>query len=411
MNKYIKGFGLSLVASMLLVGCDGGTGTVNIAPVAVDDQVIADEDTQYTSVASLLVNDIDMNGDVLTALSGAFETAQGGELVLLEDGTYTYTPAANFSGVDTVDYTVTDGLLSDTGTLSITVTLVNMAPVAVDDTIRATEGVEYAGTVSLLANDTDSDNNPLTAVDDVFTTAAGGELVLAADGTYTYMPAANYNGADSVDYTVSDGDLTDVGTLTIDVVSVNDAPIAVDDNVLATEDTPFNGDLVANDTDVDGDTLTVVTSGTETTDQGGSLVLAVDGTYSYTPVADFNGVDTFTYTVTDGIVEDTGLLTIDVAPVNDAPVAVDDAEVAILNTALTGAPSLIANDTDVDGDALTALEGTFPTTAGGELVLAADGSYTYTPLGGFVGDDTATYTVLDSSGITDIGTLTIHVAP
>ncbi|WP_255576404.1 Ig-like domain-containing protein [Comamonas sp. Y33R10-2] len=475
---------------------------VNDAPVAVDDSVTATEDTPFNSTVSLVANDTDADGNPLTAVPGTFTTTAGGTIVIAADGSYTYTPPANFNGTDTVDYTVTDGTLSDTGTLTITVDPVNDAPVAVDDSVTATEDTPLNSTVSLVANDTDADGNPLTAVPGTFTTTAGGTIVIAADGSYTYTPPANFNGTDTVDYTVTDGTLSDIGTLTITVnpvndapvasapavvtnedtlatgqitvtdpdggtptfslttppsngtVSVNpdgsfnytpnanyngsdtftvtvddgkggvttvdipvtvnpvnDAPVAVDDSITATEDTPFNStvSLVANDTDADGNPLTAV-PGTFTTTAGGTIVIAADGSYTYTPPANFNGTDTVDYTVTDGTLSDTGTLTITVDPVNDAPVAVDDSVTATEDTPLNSTVSLVANDTDADGNPLTAVPGTFTTTAGGTIVIAADGSYTYTPPANFNGTDTVDYTVTDGT-LSDIGTLTITVNP
>ena len=160
-------------------------------------------------------NDTDLDGDSLSVVAGTFATTQGGSLVLAADGSYTYTPAANFTGIDTVDYTVTDGTLTDIGTLTITVNPVNDAPVAVDDAITATEDTVFTSTVDLDFNDTDLDGDALTVVAGTFATIQGGSLVLAADGSYTYTPAANFSGIDTVDYTVTDGTLTDTGTLTI----------------------------------------------------------------------------------------------------------------------------------------------------------------------------------------------------
>ena len=128
----------------------------------------------------------------------------------------------------------------------------------------------FTSVIDLDANDLDVDGDALTVVAGTFATAQGGQITIATDGSYTYTPAANFNGADSVDYTVTDGSLTDIGTLNITVNAVNDAPVAVDDAITATEDTPFHSliDLDANDTDLDGDALTVV-AGTFATAQGG----------------------------------------------------------------------------------------------------------------------------------------------
>ena len=126
---------------------------------------------------------------------------------------------------------------------------------AVDDAVTVTEDTPFTSTVDLDANDTDGDGDALSVIAGTFTTAQGGTLVLAADGSNTYTPAANFTGTDTVDYTVTDGALTDTATLTLTVDPVNDAPVAVDDAVTVTEDTPFTStdDRDAKDTDVDGD--------------------------------------------------------------------------------------------------------------------------------------------------------------
>ena len=276
---------------------------------------------------------------------------RGGSITIATDGSYSYTPAANFNGVDSVDYTVTDGSLTDVGTLTINVTAVNDAPVAVDDAVTATEDTVFNSTIDLDANDTDIDGDTLSVVAGTYTTAQGGSITIVADGSYTYTPALNFNGIDSVDYTVTDGNLTDVGTLTINVTAVNDSPVAVDDAVTATEDTVFNSviELDANDTDLDGDALSVV-AGIFATVQGGSITIASDGSYTYTPAANFNGVDTVDYTVTDGSLTDVGTLTINVAAVNDAPVAMDDAVTTADDALLNSTIDVDDNDTDLDVD-------------------------------------------------------------
>ena len=125
--------------------------------------------------------------------------------------------------------------------------------------------------------------------------------MLNANGTVTFTPNANFNGAASFSYTVTDGRRTsNTATVTVNVAAVNDAPVANDDTLAATEDTPVTytaAQLLGNDTDVDGDTLTIasVTSGT-----GGTAVLNANGTVTFTPNANFNGAASFSYTVTDG---------------------------------------------------------------------------------------------------------------
>ena len=178
-------------------------------------------------------------------------------------------------------------------------------------------------------------------------------MTLDADGSFTYTPAANFNGTDSFTYTASDGTaVSNVATVTITVTAVNDAPVAVNDAATTAEDTAVSGNVLANDTDVDaGTTLTaslVATRGERDRDAG------ADGSFTYTPAANFNGTDSFTYTATDGTaVSNVATVTITVTAVNDAPVAVDDAATTAEETAVSGA--VLANDTDVDaGTTLTA---------------------------------------------------------
>ncbi|SNR57199.1 gliding motility-associated C-terminal domain-containing protein, partial [Lutibacter agarilyticus] len=298
---------------------------VNDGPVAVDDAINATEDTLFTSTVDLDSNDTDLDGDALSVTAGTFTTAQGGTIVIATDGSYAYTPATNFNGTDSVDYIVTDGNLTDMGTLTITVASQNDGPVAVDDAINATEDTLFTSTVDLDSNDTDLDGDALSVTAGTFTTAQGGTIVIATDGSYAYTPATNFNGTDSVDYIVTDGNLTDMGTLTITVASQNDGPVAVDDAINATEDTLFTStvDLDLNDTDLDGDALSVI-AGTFTTVQGGTIVIATDGSYTYTPEVNYTGPDIVDYTVTDGFLIDTGTLNITVNPLNDALVAEND---------------------------------------------------------------------------------------
>jgi hypothetical protein len=187
----------------------------NQAPIAVDDFVTATEDTPLTSVVDLDANDIDVNP--LTVTAGTFTTSKAGNLILAGNGSYIYTPAANFNGTDSIIYTVTDGALTDAGKLNITVSAVNDAPIAVDDTVTVTADTVFSSTVDLDANDTDIDLDLLTVTAGTFTTAQEGELILVADGSYTYTPTAGFNGTYTVTYTLTDGALTDTGTLTITV--------------------------------------------------------------------------------------------------------------------------------------------------------------------------------------------------
>src|SRR5439155_515468 len=221
----------------------------------------------------------------------------------------------------------------------------------------------------VLANDSDVDGDALSAV--LVSNPTHGTLTLNGDGSFTYMPALNFNGIDSFTYKASDGQAqSGVATVTITVTPVNDAPVAANDDSYTTpEDTQLTviaPGVLANDTDVDGDALSAVLVNGPS---HGTLTLNADGSLVYMPALNFNGnrksvAETVTITVT---------------PVNDAPVAAnDDSYTTPEDTQLTViAPGVLANDTDVDGDALSAVLVNGP--SHGTLTLNADGSLVYMP--------------------------------
>ena len=404
----------------------------NNAPLAVDDSVLTNEDvgTYSSGSAKVTDNDFDFEHDTLTVTPGTFNGTYG-TFVLNANGTYTYTPFASTQGLDTGEsvqdsfsYTVSDGSLSDTGTITFTITGNNDAPVANDDTASTTEDASVSGNV--LANDTDVDGETLTVANPGTYVGAYGTLVLNANGSYTYTPNAAAQGLDTGEtaqdifsYTASDGTASDSATLTVTVTGANDAPVANDDTAATTEDASVSGNVLANDTDVDGEPLTVANPGTYTGSYG-TLTLAANGSYTYTPNAAAQGLDTgetaqdvFTYTASDGTASDTATLTVTVNGANDAPVANDDTAATTEDASASG--NVLANDTDVDGEPLTvANPGTY-VGAYGTLTLAADGSYTYAPNAAAQGLDTGetaqdvfTYTASDGTA-SDTATLTVTV--
>ncbi|RXP45564.1 T9SS C-terminal target domain-containing protein, partial [Lutibacter sp. HS1-25] len=361
------------------------------------------------ATVSLLKNDSDVDGDALTVTAGTFSTTKGGTIVLKADGLFSYTPKADFTGEDTFTYTVSDGSLTSTAILTITVSNVNVAPVAANDKISMPENTVFNATVSLLKNDSDVDGDALTVTAGTFSTTKGGTIVLKADGLFSYTPKADFTGEDTFTYTVSDGSLTSTAILTITVSNVNVAPVAANDQISTPENTILYStiSLLANDYDTDADILSTI-AGTYTTNKNGSLNLNSDGSYIYVPKSDFTGEDTVTYTITDGKLTAKATLIITVTKVNHAPEAVNDAISMVENTVFNSVQSLIENDFDYDGDLLSTNEGTFETNHRGTIILKADGSYTYTPKKNFTGEDTFTYSLSDGS-LTDIGTLTITV--
>ena len=382
---------------------------VNDAPAAVNDSYNASEDTALTIAApGVLGNDTDVEGGALSAslVSGPAH----GTLSLNGDGSFTYTPAANYNGADSFVYRASDGSAnSNNATVSITVGAVNDAPVAVADSYSTNEDVTLTvAAPGALGNDTDADGDALSA--SVVAVPAHGTLTLNANGSFSYTPAANYNGADSFSYRASDGTLTsNVATVSISVLAVNDAPAAGNDSYSTPEDTVLTVSapgVLGNDTDVEGSALT---ASVQTGPAHGTLTLNASGGFSYTPAANYNGADSFTYRANDGAASSAlATVTISVIGANDAPVAAGDSYSVNEDATLTvAAPGVLGNDSDVDGDALSAAVVSLP--AHGTVTLNANGSFGYVPAANYNGPDSFTYRVTDGSLDSNIATVSITV--
>jgi uncharacterized delta-60 repeat protein len=252
-----------------------------------------------------------------------------------EGGFFHYDPNGQFEWLavgesvnDTFRYVVSDGVLTDTAIVTVTVTGLNDAPLAADDAYSTTEDTPLAVPApGVLANDDDPENDPLSA--SLLTPPTHGSLSLSPDGSFLYTPDFNYNGPDAFSYIASDGILTDTATVTITVSGLNDAPITSGDLYTSTEDTllsvPSPG-VLGNDSDPDGNALT---DSPMTLPTHGSLTLNPDGSFLYSPEADYDGTDAFTYIASDGVLTDTAVVTITVAGVNDTPIVAAGADQAI----------------------------------------------------------------------------------
>jgi VCBS repeat-containing protein len=381
----------------------------NAIPVANNDTYQTLEDTQLVVGADLglLANDLIPAGSNTTVVVKTQPTH--GSLAANPDGSFIYTPATNYSGVDSFTYAAINSSGETTATVSITVTEVNSAPVATDDVYGTLINTPIVAPVSsgVLANDVDTDGDPLNV--SVLTNPANGTLTLAADGSFTYSPTTGFTGADTFTYTVSDGVDSDTGTVNINVNSQNTAPVAADDqySVSVGQTLQVNAaqGVLANDTDPDNNVLSATILATST---NGTVTLSLDGSFSYTPNAGFLGPDTFTYTVSDGLGgTDTAAVTITVA--SSVPVAQDDSYSTDINTSLTvnAANGVLANDSHTNSQALTATIGD-TSNANGTVTLEANGAFSYTPASNFTGVATFTYLASDGTN-TDTGLVTITV--
>ncbi|MEF1262796.1 Ig-like domain-containing protein, partial [Vibrio harveyi] len=368
---------------------------VNDAPVAVDDTVTTDEDTAVT--IDVLANDSDPENDTLTITAASVPAEQG--TVAIVDGKLVFTPAENFNGDATISYTISDGQLTDDATVAVTVNPVNDAPVAVNDAVSTDE--DTAVTIDVLANDSDPENDTLTIT--AASVPAEQGTVTIVDGKLVFTPAENFNGDATISYTISDGQLTDDATVAVTVNPVNDAPVAVDDTVTTDEDTAVTIDVLANDSDPENDTLTI-TAASVPAEQG--TVTIVDGKLVFTPAENFNGDATISYTISDGQLTDDATVAVTVNPVNDAPVAVNDAVSTDEDTAVT--IDVLANDSDPENDQLTITNASVPAEQG--TVTIVDGKLVFTPAENFNGDATISYTISDGQ-LTDDATVAVTVNP
>ena len=265
---------------------------LNQAPVAANDNASTNQGKPVA--IPVLSNDQDPDGDPISVTGVSAPT--NGSVVLSSNGIVTYTPKAGFVGTDTFTYQATDGAsVSAAATVTVVVNAAtNTAPVATNDLATASKGALV--TISVLANDTDADNDPLT-VTGLTSPTAGGTVVLNPSGTVSYTPKSGFVGTDTFTYQATDGaGVSNVATVTVQVV--NRTPVAVNDTASTRTGVAMNISVLANDSDADKDPLTV-TGLTEPT--SGAIVLNANGTITYTPKKGFTGTDTFTYKASDGL--------------------------------------------------------------------------------------------------------------
>jgi VCBS repeat-containing protein len=375
-------------------------------PTASDDSYAITEDTTLVLFGpAVLANDTDVDGLPLTAI--LVTGPSHGTLTLTPSGGFTYSPAANYSGPDTFTYKASNGTRqSNVATVSLTVNGVNDAPVAAGNSYATNEDVQLVVNVpGVLGNDTDADGNPLTAA--LVSGPAHGTLVLDADGGFRYTPAPNYNGPDSFTYQASDGTLSSgVVTVSLSVTAVNDPPVAAADSYTTAEDTPLAmaaPGLLVNDSDIEGASLTAVKL---TNPAHGTVTVNANGSFTYTPAANYNGPDSFTYRVSDGTVNSAAAtVSLTVTAVNDAPVATSQSK----STAEDTSKAITLAGTDVEGSTLAFAIVTPP--AHGVLTGVAP-AVTYVPAANYNGPDSFTFKVNDGAlDSATVGTVSLTVTP
>ncbi len=378
---------------------------VNRPPVAVGDAFTTPEDVALVIPSTaVLANDHDPDLDPLTVVSVA-NPVHGS--VSYQNQTITFTPDFNYFGPAAFDYTISDGALTATAQVIVSVVHGDAAPKAVADSASTLENASLIiDPAALVANDTDIDGDTLS-VAGVSNPTNGTIAFDSAAARYVFTPTTYFTGTAGFDYAVTDGTLSRTAHVTINVIPVNQPPVAADDIVTASKhDVPVvivGSTLLANDTDVDGDTLSIASVGN-----------ALDGTVSYdpqsgnvtfTPTTGFAGKAGFDYTVTDGSLTSTAHVTV-VIP-NTAPVIQFQPSFVIpVNTGIGTFTGFQA--TDADGDTVTfrLKDGSGPFL--GVVNVTPDGNFNYQSTG-LTGKDQFTVIADDGHGGTAEATGTIAV--
>lgn len=361
----------------------------NSAPTAGDDTLKAAKNTARTFDPR--VNDADDDGDTLT-ITATTAPSHGGVAISGGATTLTYTPTTGYTGPDSFTYTVSDGAGgTDVAAVSVTV---GQGPLAVNDSVSTPKNQVI--TFDPRVNDTTLDGYALSIAS--VSTPAHGSLAINSGVALTYTPVNNYAGADSFTYTVSDGN---GGSSTATVsMRVSGPPKATNDAKTAQENTPYTFDPRTNDSDPNGDPITILSA---TGGANGTVVVNSGSTLTYTPQANYRGGDTFTYTITDGL-DGSATATVTMT-VNGKPFAGTDVKSTTKNVALTFDPRV--NDTDPDANPLTISAKT--NGAHGTVAIVGGAQLTFTPATNYVGTDSFTYTISDGKGGTAVGTVQMTI--
>ena len=324
------------------------------------------------------------------------------------DGSFTYTPNSGFTGSDSFTYNANDGT-TNSNTATVTLTVSNDAPLANNDSYAVHKNVALTVNAAggVLSNDTDTNGDALTPVN--VSTPANGTVTVNANGSFSYSPNSGFTGTDSFTYQANDG-TTNSSTATVTLTISNDAPVAANDNYtvhknVALTVTAANG-VLSNDSDANGDTLTALNASTPA---HGTVTLNPNGSFTYTPNSGFTGTDSFTCQANDGTANSSAA-TVTLTVSNDAPVAVSDGPYAAsknIPLMVTAGSGLLANDTDANSDALTAIKVSNP--FNGTVTVNPDGSFTYTPNTGFTGIDSFTYKTNDGTADSNVAIVSFTV--
>ncbi len=412
------------------IGCDQAVvtievyqpQTVNNPPVAGDDNNITMECTPI--IGEVLSNDFDIEGDPITLNTTILTPPTNGQAVFNQLGLYTYVPNIGFVGTDQFEYEVCD----DEGNCDQAIVEIevipappqpapdNYEPWADDDGAVTYGGVPINGDVSI--NDWDPENTTLTYSSTAVVNPPNGVVTINPDGTYYYVPNTGYTGPDQFVYEVCDGGTPvecDTASVYITIFAYNNDPIGVNDDNVTYEGISVEGDVLTNDFDPDGNIVTLYFAPI-TLPTNGDVTLNFDGTYIYRPDSLFIGTDFFIYRICDNgtpgpkcvdVRADIIVLPKPDSNQNNGPLANSDDNLTYINAPVNG--SVLPNDYDADGNVLIVNTTPVVDPSAGTVVLNVNGTYTYTPLPEFTGQDQFEYEVCDNGTPVLCTTATVYI--
>jgi VCBS repeat-containing protein len=371
---------------------------VNDSPEIAPAPFTLDEDTSFDG--SVVASDADTEDTLVYGVDT--EPTQGSVSLNTTSGDFTYTPTANANGDDSFTLSVSDGTETVTGAYTVTISPINDAPTMSAETLSTNE--DETLTSAVVAEDVDGDT--LT-----FALVSNGSLgnVISfneGNGAFTYNPASNVNGTDTLVFSVTDGSGAPLNAnYTITIVAVNDPPTFDTTAIIIDEDNAYNGEL--NGVDLDEDDLSY-----GVLEQGNKGVASVDentGAFTYTPNENANGDDSFTLSVFDGTITEPAVLSVTINPINDAPVIAAAPFTTLEDETFTG--TVVASD--VEGTSLT-----YVVVSQGNKGIASvedDGSFSYVPTLNENGSDSFTIRVSDgedtATGVYDVTITPVNDAP
>ncbi|EOK5797824.1 tandem-95 repeat protein, partial [Vibrio parahaemolyticus] len=333
---------------------------VNDAPTvenAIADQVLSEDFDAYTIDLNEVFKDSDSSLEFSVSGNNSIQ-------ISIVSGVATITPTADWNGKETITFTAKDPS-GESVSQTVNFTVAPVVDIVAD---QATVVEDTQTIIKVLGNDTFEGDDKVVSLDNN-NGPANGTVSVNPDGSVTYTPNDNYHGTDSFTYIVTSGGVSESTTVSVDVTPVNDAPVAKDDIATTQEDTAVTIDVLPNDSDVDGDKLSIE-SASVPKEQG--TVEVVDGKLVFTPAENFNGDAEITYTVTDGELTDEAKVTVTVNPVNDASTIKVDAVESITENAVstdTVVATLTVRDTDTPEDQLTV---SLENNSNGYFVLVGD---------------------------------------